>query len=553
MRMLPNYVKPSSFDSERRVFRFLRETEEDGSCICFHSLNLPEHAYKAVAELDFVVLSRWGIIVLEVKGGGVSCDENRIWTTTDRFRKTHRLAESPFEQARSGMYALKEKLTKLLGDDPVIARTSFGYGVIFPDCTFDPAYRGLEDEQTIADENLMSTESIGQFVRTLQRYWRDKHRIDKPLSEHDIRIFGKVIRPEFELVPSLDSRIRGLEEAVERLTDEQYRFLDVAQANPRALCYGGAGTGKTFLAIEAAQRSASSGLDVLIVCRSPVLAEVLKKMTGSKAHIMIKTMGELANLGENRCQADVLIVDEGQDILSFDNLAILEGHLKGGLDNGNWTIFCDPNTQSMFYNDFDEAALDYLKLINNTVDIPLNRNCRNSNDIVLQTKLATGADIGVASAGKGPPVEWEYYSDDDDAAAKLEKKLKQLESGNIPLRDIVVLSPLPFDASSASRLPRNLRRRIEVLDKNLAIDLDSPRIIFSTIEDFKGLERNYAIAIDFNSEADLGSKLSHLYVAMSRPRAGLWVALHERLQEIISEFMISNVSSIDAVEVQSNG
>ena len=62
----------------------LRESTFDDSGVALHSLNLPFHQYKEWAEIDFVIVSRFGVMLLEVKGGGVECRDG-IWYFKNRF------------------------------------------------------------------------------------------------------------------------------------------------------------------------------------------------------------------------------------------------------------------------------------------------------------------------------------------------------------------------------------------------------------------------------------------------------------------------------------
>src|SRR3954447_25499056 len=117
MRMIP--TNPSSTTksaAEKHLFPLLESAEIGRSARCFHSLNLSEHEYKKWGEADFVIVSAAGILILEVKGGRVSCTEG-VWTFTDRHNVEHHSSEGPFGQARSAMYALKKLLEERLGDE----------------------------------------------------------------------------------------------------------------------------------------------------------------------------------------------------------------------------------------------------------------------------------------------------------------------------------------------------------------------------------------------------------------------------------------------------
>jgi hypothetical protein len=97
-------------------------------------------------------------------------------------------------------------------------------------------------------------------------------------------------------------------------------------------------------------------------------------------------------------QYDVLIVDEAQDLMGFEHLDVLGQVVEGGLEQGRWRFFLDSNNQTNLYPDFDADALEFLHSYS-PVLLRLTRNCRNTEEVVLQTKLVTRADLGVASGG----------------------------------------------------------------------------------------------------------------------------------------------------------
>src|SRR3954463_8171015 len=93
--------------SERRVFDALASGATRGAAL--HSLNLPTHAYKLTSELDFVLVLDELVLVVEVKGAQVSCSSG-LWTYKDRSGHFRQSREGPFQQAASGMYALRNRL-----------------------------------------------------------------------------------------------------------------------------------------------------------------------------------------------------------------------------------------------------------------------------------------------------------------------------------------------------------------------------------------------------------------------------------------------------------
>jgi superfamily II DNA or RNA helicase len=66
------------------------------------------------------------------------------------------------------------------------------------------------------------------------------------------------------------------EQELLRLTDEQMRILDLLRDTKRLVVRGGAGSGKTLLALEKATRLVRDGKYVLLLCCSIPLAQWLQ-------------------------------------------------------------------------------------------------------------------------------------------------------------------------------------------------------------------------------------------------------------------------------------
>jgi hypothetical protein len=79
MRMIPPTPIDMESGGELTVFRLLRATDLGPHARAFHSLNISEHEYKLVGELDFVLLTPRALIVVEVKSGRVRLNDG-IWT-----------------------------------------------------------------------------------------------------------------------------------------------------------------------------------------------------------------------------------------------------------------------------------------------------------------------------------------------------------------------------------------------------------------------------------------------------------------------------------------
>ena len=515
MRMIPNQALNTSSQAELRTFDQLRATfsrSDETTWFSMHSLNLPRHEYKRFGEIDFVVCGPPGLFVLEVKGGGVSCNDG-IWVTTNRYGETDRLRESPFRQAEGALHGLLKKLPASLANLFVV-----GYGVVMPDVDRLPDSAEW-DRATLADGS-----DFRQFEKWLEmffKHWRTKDTQKPTASPSHLKALQQHLRPDFEAVVPLHVSAHNVESRIARLTEDQLRLIDVVEANPRVICSGGAGTGKTMLALELAKRWGASGIKTALTCHSPWLKGFLERSVMPGLTVSLAESIHVAAKRVGIEKFDALIVDEGQDILNMDALDQLDHHLLGGIGEGRWCFFHDANNQSGLCGSYVPDAYDYLESLG-PVRIPLKTNCRNSLPIVQRIQGDLDADIGNSGVGDGPAVREVNVADSDTAIQALERELRRLvdREGFNP-KDIVILSPLAFPHSWTSSLPAKFRDSITVLDHSSPRNLNRNAIGFAQIGDFKGLESEVIVLVDMPRPGHSESLRAYHYVGMSRARAVL--------------------------------
>lgn len=514
MRMIPSQPLVTSSNAEIRMFDQLRAAfsrpDQDG-WFAMHSLNLPRHEYKRFGEIDFVICGPDGLFVLEVKGGGVSCHDG-IWETTNRYGgETERLRESPFKQAEGALHGLRGKLPDSLSNVFVV-----GYGVVMPDVDRLPDSAEW-DRAVLADGR-----DFRQFEKWLERfirYWRAKDPRKNAATTSQLNVLQQQLRPDFEAVVPLHVSAHDVEMRIARLTEDQLRLIDIVEANPRVICSGGAGTGKTMLALGLAKRWSASGMKTALACHSPWLKRFLER---NAVPGLIVSLAESLHVAAKRASIerfDALIVDEGQDILNMDALAQLDSCLHGGISKGRWCFFHDANNQSGLCGSYVPDAYEYLERIC-PVRIPLKTNCRNSLPILQRIQGDLDADVGNSGVGDGPAVREVCVADADSAIQALEKELHDLvDVEGFNPGDIVVISPLPFAQSWTSSLPGNLRGSISVLDDASPRSINRHSIGFAQIGDFKGLESEVVVLVDMPRPGHSETLRSLHYVGMSRARA----------------------------------
>ncbi len=496
----------------------LQSSAVDG--VALHSLNLPVHEYKKWAEVDFVIVSSGGVFLLEVKGGGVECRDG-IWHFTDRFGTEHRRSEGPFDQVRGAMFGLQKALENR-GLADLSRRFVWGWGVVFPDANCPKI--GVEiPEATILDRRALRGDGdrLDPYLVRLARYWRGKVPAAPVAATHDEETLVHTLRPDFEMVPTMAQRADEIAEEAIRLTDEQVRVLDSCEDNPRILCQGPAGTGKTILATELARRDAASGRRIAFVCRRPELASFVAQRL-PKRGVAVLSGAELQDPDSQTF--DRIIVDEAQDFLDTEGWHTLDRLVRHGLKSGEWRLFMDSNNQAGLEIAADPAVLQRLRDV--ATILRLTRNCRNTRQIVVQTTLFTGASLGEAEIdGRGLKVEIVTTSGEAQTAEKLAQQIREWLRQDMRPGFITILSPRPWTESAARLLPPDLLGAISVLEANLGKIWPSPRITFSTIQQFKGLENRCIAITDLDAFDAQPRALAELYVGMTRANAALWVAV----------------------------
>lgn len=516
MRIIPAYPYANNSNAEIQFFNLLKNIELDGSyAVAFHSVNITNHNSKRFAEADFVIVCKHGLFVFEVKGGSVTV-ENGQWYTENIKGKY--AIQNPFRQANTAVHAINNKINEEL--KYFKPRIPIGYGVIFPNAKWSISSMEWAREE-ICDQ--VDLANFKWWIRSFFDYWNNKQDNGNYLLKSDIDAIVDFLRPNFELVEPLFSNVEFVDTQVLRLTQEQYSLLDIACVNQRIICKGGAGTGKTFLALELAKRLSTVNKNILFVCKSVWLRNFLTSKISSE-NVDLATMDSI-----NVCMKkssiefyDILIIDEGQDVLNFKDLCKLNSILAGGFECGQWYFFHDSNNQSNILSVMIPEALEWLKKQGNPMILPLSINCRNTKKIVETIEAKLNCDLGVPMVYSGQRVV-EFTDNTKTLVIKLIELIKTLTDSELDLGQITILSPLPIRKSMVSLLSEYVLEQITVLDDYSVRKIPFDNLTYSQIKDFKGLENDVIILVDM-AEPILTTYTNNTlyYVAMTRARAILY-------------------------------
>lgn len=554
-RMLPFRPHSDATKSEQWVFNQLAEDPALEGYVILHSLGLARHKRKNYAECDFVIIGSLGVYCLEVKGGHVS-RQNGAWTI-GWPGKSYTSLEGPFKQAQSARGTLLHEVRTRLGKD-LVKRVPFGWGVMFPDVQFveqDPEW----DQECIFDERDKELPVSDYLVKlaeyTLAHEASRGRKFQTPLSRRDIEAIVHSFRADFYLVPGITSLIRESHNELLSLSEEQYSSLETLlhPGNPRVICEGAAGTGKTVLAAEAARRLAQSGLRVLFLCFNRNLASQLqqqefakhKKITlhtiwgilyqivgksfpgqipdGKQFKAVLAMAEEAAIIATETGELnpyDVLVIDEAQDVLAPNVMNALDWFLNDGMSGGRWVMFLDTALQASVYNKLENSL--HAHLSSRAINLKLSINMRNPLTIAREAAMVTGTTPPKCRRQFIAPVDYRTIRGMKTVQKVSMSLITQLISEGADPSDIVLLSfRTPSEAFYEGGYS-SIGKKVHVLDGGKD-DIPMGAIPAASIPAFKGLESEIVIIGDL-PEGEMNEwQVANFYVALTRARTAAYV------------------------------
>lgn len=509
-----------------------------------------EHKYGVSdRENDFLIAHPdLGILALEVKGGSISYENGRWYTTwlselnkPLNERNKFLLGKSPFEQVTGAAKAYERKIREYIKHQRLDTwNFSIATAVCFPDVEINKNQYLASDtipELTLDRKDLCNLKD--RISKILKLYQKNSY--NEPPGEKGIEILKNVFARDWNLPSFLLYQMENAEDTRKFLTEQQFQVLYNLQDNTKMLISGCAGSGKTLIAARKAQILAQQGHKVLFTCYNSNLAEWLCRSDFAHTNILMTNfhkfcsseikransinikyknevgisqdkyfsdylpeMLELAAI-ENESVFDAIVVDEGQDFQSHW-LKILM-NLLDNRDEGIFYIFYDDNQR--IYN---KETIPF-----NWPSYKFTRNMRNTNPIFEEVRKYYYQPENISSSGIDGPEPW-IFDKITNYKAKLEEIIHQVEQEKVSLSDIEILTPLSKENSIWGKQLRNLGKYQLVWKLNPIHN----QISVSTIHGFKGLEKPVIILTEI--ERIKPSNYDELlYIASSRAKDHLIV------------------------------
>lgn len=543
-KLTADQIKKIEPRSERKVYESLLE-ELPNNWLVIHSLEFIVTTTSSNShgdrEADFVVFApEYGVLVIEVKGGGIKYDsKDNKWYSEDKYSNTHEIKD-PVKQAKDAKYEILKHLKDRMPKKKIL----LGHGALFPDINNLSSL--VSPSSTIEilgkDENLLN---IKKWIVNLFKYWAGNNSTFDPLGLDGINIANEIYGRDINIQQTLASKIEEEIEKQIELTNQQKNILRQLKKRPEAIIEGGAGTGKTVLALDHAITLAKQGLKVLLLCYNEKLGDVLKEKSiehQKNLHSMnfhqlcswrirqvendknrnLLQESELEYPGEDKYKVlmpnaliesydispieyDVIIVDEGQDFEDLYWYAIEDLRDRGS--DISLYIFKDSN--QAIYTSVDELPIVVEPLY-------LFDNCRNTAPIHnLAYQYYEGEEMKAPNLA-GEPINFLYNENKEIQAKLIDKEVSMLiTEQSIKPKDIAVI--VLDNYKEAEELLKKSRN-----NKLWAFQVFSPKsnVLVETAMRFKGLEEKIIFLWILDS-TNMDEKL--LYVSISRARFRLWI------------------------------
>jgi len=560
--------------AERRFYTTLAQEFNDDWFV-IHSqkwIGIDSQGRVRDGETDFIVAHPGlGVIVIEVKGGKIRFDEH----TGHFFSKSishhgegqeHDIKD-PFHQAMVCKQDLIRKMKGVPGWPR--ARVLIGHAVAFIDSIIDHHeywLRSNAPRTIIIDAADML--SIEQKLRAIFDYWssisvsQTPYQVppDIPPGVAGVDAMRKVLYQAGTIRnPCLAESVRGDEQKLARLTEQQYRYLSFIKDHPQVVVEGCAGSGKTFLAIEKARQLAiDEGRRVLFTCYNQGLAHHISKELGYSKffdvfnfHQLCVTLAMKANLNIpyhdttnpeyfNRflpnllvnaasllgSQYDAIIADEGQDFYSgwWYALQLLLHDVK----EDHFYIFLDDNQR--IYHDRGSVPVK-----GNAYH--LDENCRNTQHIGQIVNKFYGGRPTKILGPQGVPVAAHLYKDSRDGKEQLRRLLhKLLNEDGFTHEQIAVLSAVGTQKSDI------LGERLGNVHLADHIPLGHNEIFATTVRRFKGLERDVIILCEIDKRVLSQDADMLMYIGTSRAKHCLIILIRQDSPQEILDTLDAYVS-----------
>tara|TARA_B110000114_G_scaffold30840_1_gene31819 strand:- start:76 stop:1740 length:1665 start_codon:yes stop_codon:yes gene_type:complete len=382
-----------------------------------HDYNLSTHPAskgKVEGQIDFILLSKYGILIIEIKGGGLRVDENDQYFSYNKSGEYK--TQNPFNQAKEYTHTLKE----LIDESVFIYRA-----VVLPsEAGFQlkgPQLEGYKD--LFFSKKNFSNFNDGEDDEAINKIFFDflinlakssRSRILKQLNPSWTA--EKINQKRFEKYPELSSKkLKSLKSQLfpvqssygynpdrinsEIILKENYEILKGLRRNRKVIIQGAPGTGKTVLAKKFLAENILKQQKGIYYCANKLIKSKIEN-TITRDYGIDNSLITFKVYSENDVNEDFLnemefvIFDEAQEYFNKGLFELIE-KFENELESPKLLVLYDPK-QTIIYNFNDIAFYTDFYIENGFTHYLFDETYRcgqNENIISLSNDLLNSKDI----------------------------------------------------------------------------------------------------------------------------------------------------------------
>ncbi|MBQ8464591.1 MAG: NERD domain-containing protein [Alphaproteobacteria bacterium] len=421
-------------DSERFVYEELRKQLPD-TYMVFYSVEWSKeiNGHRESSEADFIITNpNYGFICLEVKGGSRIYIEDNEWFVEDSIYGARKLKRSPYKQAEESMYYFRDLYYKSahIGYNGIYAA-----GVVFPFFNIENLSTQLSNRENECTIDASKMANLTKAIHNIFKLRAGNHYGTNLYSPSEHKALLELIRKRIAISAAAGYLVKYISNQMDVINRVQDNYIYFLSNYHQFYIRGGAGTGKTWIAMKMAKNDSLSGKKVLFICKSKYLAEMVRnklpvdvevkdlnsmimQIVTNTSIINYETYEGLSNFIKDDIEKyDAIYVDEAQDF--NEELAFI---IRGLLRDEN------KSKLGVFYDDVQKIRKDCFgdAFMIDSKPFLLRENIRNTSNIYSYAMDNTelGQDV-IRNPVEGPNPMKENIRDRKHLTQRLENLLKE--------------------------------------------------------------------------------------------------------------------------------
>ena len=382
-----------------------------------HDYNLSTHPAskkKVEGQIDFILLSKYGILIIEVKGGGLRVDENDNYFSYDKTGEYE--TQNPFNQAKEYTHTLKQLLNEgIFVYRAVVLPHEAGFELRGPQLE---GYKNLffsrknflnlkdgEDDEAINKiffDFLMelAKSSRSKILKELNPSWTTEKINNKRFEKYPELSSKKLKSIKSQIFPTQSSYGYNPERInSEIILKENYETLKGLRRNRKVIIQGAPGTGKTVLAKKFLAENILMQQKGIYYCanrliKSKIEHSIIRDYGINNSLIKFKVYSESAIHEDISNEIEFMIFDEAQEYFNRGLFELIEKFEKK-MELPKLLVLYDPK-QTIIYDFSDISFYTDFYIENGFTHYLFDENYRcgqNKNIITLSNEILNNKNI----------------------------------------------------------------------------------------------------------------------------------------------------------------